>query len=128
MRDFDEVTQYGEKGDVLVVTYGNGVPTALSVQESASYAVTVLDVPYLSGVGNSLRDAVQQFDRVVFADVCKFGQHPQASMVAQLQNDGLLPPKWCSIGACPTYNPLGQMLTFLSAEDIKNAIEKVMKL
>eukprot|EP00397_Hematodinium_sp_SG-2012_P010694 GEMP01010817.1.p1 GENE.GEMP01010817.1~~GEMP01010817.1.p1 ORF type:complete len:778 (+),score=212.19 GEMP01010817.1:95-2428(+) len=133
MRDFDEATAYRGEGtgtEVLVVTYGNGVPTALRAQKTLvtrGVCATVLDVPYVSGVAAGLRERVRNFDRVVFADVCKFGQHPQASMVAALQAEGVLPVKWRSIGACPTYNPLGQMVTFLSEDDIIQAVSDVTK-
>ena len=48
-----------------------------------------------------------QLDAVVFADVCKQGQHPLAGIVCELQQDGALPRHWQCVAAVPTYNPLG---------------------
>jgi len=123
MRSFDEITVYGKSKNVAVVTYGNGVPLALQAQKKAD--ITVIDVPYLSGLSSELVKQIGSYEAVVFADVCKFGQHPQARMVAELQSLGKLPIKWRSIGACPTYNPLGRMLTFLSQDDILAAVKDV---
>eukprot|EP00948_MAST-09A_sp_MAST-9A-sp1_P002436 g2436.t1 len=55
---------------------------------------------------------------VTFADPCKAMQSPLARHALALQNEGLLPSDWKSVGAIDTYNPLGSTITFLSAEDI----------
>jgi len=121
--DFDEVTTHGEGDRLLIVSYGNGVPTALRAraaleQEHGASGIVVADAPYLSGVPGGLVDLLPRFKAVLFADVCKMGQHPQAGQVCQLQAQGVLPAKWRSIAAVPTYNPLGSTLTFLSEEDV----------
>ena len=74
-----------------------------------------------------MREEIGHFGGAVFADVCKFGTHPQAGLVAGLQNEGLLPAKWRSVGAANTYNPLGNLVTFLSHDDIVNAALEVAK-
>ena len=80
--------------------------------------VVVIDSPYLSHATEGLRQAVRGLDAVVFADVCKHGQHPLAGIVTELHGDGQLPAKWQCVAALPTYNPLGSTITFTSEEDI----------
>lgn len=131
VKDFDEVTQHGTGSNILIVSYGNGVPTALRAQkmlgdEHGVTGVVVADVPYLSGVPTGLTDILPSFDAVVFADVCKLGQHPHAGLVVQLQDRDLLPAKWRSVAAAPTYNPLGSTITFLNEQDIIRATLAVM--
>lgn len=126
MMTFDEVRTYGEGTKLAIVSYGNGVPTALIAQrrlqeEHEMQGVTVIDAPYLSAVPGGLAALLPSFDAVVFADVCKFGQHPHAGWIAKLQADGILPQKWRSVAAPHTYNPLGRSITFLSEDDIVQA-------
>jgi hypothetical protein len=110
---FDEITRYtcgvGSTGDVdsetsqrvAVVTYGNGVVTALQavagMSADESEGVVVIDSPYLSAVPQQLRLAVADFDVVLFADICKDG--PGAPLLAHactLHNEGRLPQSWCA--------------------------------
>eukprot|EP00943_MAST-04B_sp_MAST-4B-sp1_P008904 g8904.t1 len=123
--DWDTVISYGEGTDVAIVTYGNGVATAKIAQTKLDIETTVIDSPYLSAVPAMLKKLLPKYDAVVFADVCKIGQHPQAGMITTLQAEGVLPTRWSSIGACPTYNPLGNLTTFLNVDDIVNAVKKV---
>lgn len=132
MMDFDEVQQYGEGDRLLIVTYGNGVPTALRAQRQLQEqhgvtGVVVADVPYLSGVPLGLAEILPRFGAVVFADVCKLGQHPHAGLVVKLQDQGLLPTRWRSVAASPTYNPLGSTVTFLNEQDITGAALAVLR-
>lgn len=108
---FDEVTRYtcgvGSTSDVrsstsqrvAVVTYGNGVVTALQavagMSPDESEGVVVIDSPYLSAVPQQLREAVAEFDVVLFADICKDG--PGAPLLAHactLHNERRLPQSW----------------------------------
>jgi len=123
--DWDTVMTYGEGKEVAIVTYGNGVATAKIAQTKLDIKTTVIDAPYLSSVPAMLKKMLLEYDAVVFADVCKVGQHPQAGMITTLQAEGALPARWRSIGACPTYNPLGNLTTFLNVDDIVNAVKKV---
>ncbi len=123
--DWDTVMTYGEGTEVAIVTYGNGVATAKIAQTKLDIKTTVIDAPYLSSVPAMLKKMLLEYDAVVFADVCKVGQHPQAGMITTLQAEGALPARWRSIGACPTYNPLGNLTTFLNVDDIVNAVKKV---
>jgi len=121
--DFNEVRTYGEGDQLLIVSYGNGVPTALRAQRALQEdhgikGAVVVDVPLLSGVSSGLTELLPRFPAVLFADVCKMGQHPHAGHIVQLQEQGLLPAKWRSVAATPSYNPLGSTITFLNEEDI----------
>eukprot|EP01046_Picozoa_sp_COSAG06_P064452 COSAG06_NODE_15410_length_1072_cov_3.034943_2_plen_197_part_00 len=119
MMTFEEVTRYpvhssasgGSSGSgggvaataegqsVAVVTYGNGVVTALEAlagmpaEEAAG--VVVIDSPYLSAVPKQLREAVAEFDVVLFAEICKDGPGaPLLSHACALHNEGALPQSW----------------------------------
>jgi len=129
---FDEVRTYGDGAELLIVSYGNGVPTALHAQrhleeEHGINGVVVVDAPYLSDVPAELSEMLPRFSAVVFADVCKLGQHPHAGFVVKLQQRGLLPQRWRSVAAAPTYNPLGRTITFLSEADIVEAAMAVLR-
>ena len=123
--DFTQVVKYGESKTMAIVSYGNGVVTALRagelLQKNHALAVTVIDSPYLSSPSTGLITALKDFDSVVFADVCKMGQNPLSGILTQLQALGALPSRWLCVAAQPTYNPLGTTLTFTSEEDIMQA-------
>jgi hypothetical protein len=116
---------------VAIISYGNGVPTALIAQRALESSnpkihVSIVDCPYLSAVPGKLEDFLLQHnhDVVIFADVCKEGAGmPLAGHAIGLQKKGALSNKqWCVVGAAPTYNPLGCTITFLSADDIIQAV------
>jgi len=50
---------------------------------------------------------------------------PLAGFVVAFQSQGVLTgfPGWRVIGAQATYNPLGQMVTFLSVDDISSVAD-----
>lgn len=111
---------------LAIVTYGNGVWTAISAMKrlaAEGLGVTVVDSPYLSRPPAQLETLLAEkdngFDCVLFADVCKQGSGmPLTGIAVALHNSGHLNRPWRAIGAAPTYNPLGRTLTFLSVEDI----------
>ena len=120
---------HGDKSaELAIVSYGNGVPTALQAKnrlaEEHKLNATVIDSPYLSSVPEGLRNALQSFDAVVFADVCKQGGNPLSSFVTQLHSEGYLPKRWQVVSAMDCYNPLACTLTFLSENDIVEAALK----
>eukprot|EP00756_Hemistasia_phaeocysticola_P034406 Hpha_TRINITY_DN16518_c4_g1::TRINITY_DN16518_c4_g1_i1::g.134215::m.134215/K11381/bkdA; 2-oxoisovalerate dehydrogenase E1 component len=138
---FDEVTVYGSGNKLAIVTYGTGVLQALQARDlmvkSGMEGVTVVDCPLLSRVPKGLEDVLkgycpwkqhtQGIERVVFADPCKFGQHPLGATVCALQAKHLLPGSyWEVVAAQPTYNPLGTYLTFLSVQDILDTCTRVL--
>ena len=72
--------------------------------------------------------ALAPYDAVVFADPCKPNQCPLMRVVLELQETGALPRRWRLAAAQPTYNPLGRDLTFLSADDVAEAVKTVQPL
>lgn len=114
-----------------MVTYGNGVVTSLrarrELEEKHGLSVRVVDSPYLSRPSAGLKAALATSERVVFVDVCKDGQHPFAGIITRLQGDGALPANWQCVAAQPTYNPLGNVLTFTSEADVIAACLQVAK-
>lgn len=105
---------------------------------------------YLSHVRSGLINAMEGLDHVVFADVCKQGQHPFGGHITDLQSmlcvahavysmpiscmfvrdggsclllsgRGALPKNWQCVTALPTYNPLGSTVTFTNQRDIVDA-------
>jgi hypothetical protein len=123
MLPWSSVVRYGGGGRRAIVTYGNGVVAALQAREELPNPqdVVVIDSPYLSSASSGLRAALREVDEVVFADVCKQGQHPLAGIITELHADGDLPARWGSVAALATYNPLGSTMTFTSSEDIVQA-------
>ena len=132
---FDKVTCYGhsEANDTAVVTYGDGVLSALQAKTTLEAdgipgGITVIDCPLLSRVPEGLTAALSDhpFQRVVFADICKQGQNPLNNTALQLRACGALSTEhWDVVTACPTYNPLGSTVTFLSTDDVIEAIKAV---
>lgn len=129
----DKASTSGKK--VVVVSYGNGLPTSLIARktiekEHTNASVTVIDCPCISQVPKKLSEYLEQNkpDCVVFADVCKQGAGmPLGGIAINMQNEGILKnTPWRVIGACPTYNPLGNSITFLSAEDIAGCAAKLL--
>jgi hypothetical protein len=123
-----------KKVEVVVVTYGNGVSAGLIAAKELGLrgvAVTVVECPYLSRPPSQLEDFVRGMGGVgcvLFADVCKEGSGmPLAGIALSLHNSGYLSNmQWKVIGACPTYNPLGNTITFLNSSDIIRSIEKLI--
>ena len=139
--------QEPEAVDVVIVTYGNGIPTALraaqtimsrasedkskskskSKGEKNATRVAVVDSPYLSAAPAQLVSFLQAplaaKAKVVFADICKQRLGPLSAISVQLHNDKVLKgKKWALVGAADTYNPLGNLVTFLSEADITEAV------
>jgi hypothetical protein len=120
----------------VVVSYGNGVVAALQARRSlvergvfsTEAELDVVDCPYISGVPKGLEEVLQEYDSVVFADICKEGpgSNVLSSMITSLQEKGFLPPKWAFVGAPRTYNPLGSTVTFLNQERIQEAVQRLV--
>jgi pyruvate/2-oxoglutarate/acetoin dehydrogenase E1 component len=130
------ISQHDRRKRVVIVSYGNGVPTsliardALQKQLADTHEVVVVDCPFISGTPAHLKTYLQTnpVDLVVFADVCKEGAGmPLGGIALSLQNDGALSgSKWKVVGATPTYNPLGNSLTFLNSEDVINSVTQLL--
>lgn len=136
MMTFDDIRRYGTTGKLAVVTYGNGVVTALEARkmlaESSAIAsqdeIDILDCPYLSGVPEGLKEVIGQYDKILFADICKEGPGSSvlSSTMSSLWSEGLLVGDWEMVAAPRTYNPLGNMSTFLNADDVVAACQKLL--
>ena len=115
--------------DCIVLTYGNGVPSALQCMvQSESHRVVVVDCPNLGRLPKGLERLLSGGNAsvpIVFADVCKEGPNPLSYLVVLLKNAGLLERRWKHIAASPTYNPLGSLCTFLSLSDITTAVTQL---
>ncbi|KAL3810515.1 hypothetical protein ACHAXA_005657, partial [Cyclostephanos tholiformis] len=134
---FHDVRQFGTAGKDLIVTYGNGVVTALQARRSLAerkviskeHDLDIIDAPYISDVPDGLRDALsnEQYERVLFCDICKEGPGSNilSSTIMSLKNQGILPSRWDFVAAPRTYNPLGRTITFLDEDDIISAYKSL---
>ena len=125
---FDEIRLYGEGKKLAIVSYGNGVVTARQaraelIKNHGFSDITVIDSPYLSDIPAQLKDVIGSFDRVIFADVCKEGNAPLAQFASRLHSDKLI-SNWSLVSAAKTYNPLGNLVTFLNVKDITTVANK----
>jgi TPP-dependent pyruvate/acetoin dehydrogenase alpha subunit/pyruvate/2-oxoglutarate/acetoin dehydrogenase E1 component len=146
MISFDQVYRYQQgtskssspiaSARIAVVSYGNGVVTSLQARNNlverqiihTEEEVDIIDCPFLSGVPGGLQDMLKDYDRVLFADICKVGPGSNvfSSMIVSLKELGSLPKSWSFVGAPRTYNPLGSTVTFLNTDTIENAIERLL--
>ena len=133
---FHDIRRYGTKGKVAIITYGNGVVTSLRARKllveskhlESETVMDILDVPLLSQVSNGLKDVLPQYEKVIFADICKDGpgSNISSSTICSLQTDGLLQKiQWELVSAPRTYNPLGTTITFLNEKDIIQTYSKL---
>lgn len=137
MMSFHDIRRYGIHGKWAILSYGNGVVTALQARKALfekdmianETELDVIDCPYISAVPDGLKEIVHEYDGVVFADICKDGpgSNVLSSMVMNLHGEHLLPQKWEFVGAPRAYNPLGSFVTFLNVSDIEKAFVKLTK-
>jgi len=135
---FDFVRRYGTQGSNAIIAYGNGVVAALQARQQlvAMGALTsvddldVIDCPYLSSTPQGLKDTISQYrdGKILFADICKEGPSGcvLSNMVCSLRSEGILPHHWELVSAPRTYNPLGNMSTFLNEDDIVSAFKTLL--
>ena len=69
-----------------------------------------------------MKGELTQYD---VADICKSGNSPLANIATTLHSQQQL-PAWSAVGATPAYNPLGNLITFLSVDDIVNAAKNLV--
>lgn len=126
VRGGDVAAAAAVQGDVAIVSYGNGVVSALQAAKTLLEVhgmdnVMVIDSPYLSSPPQALVDTLSGFSSSVFVDVCKEGQNPLSGFVTTLQNQGAMTKDWRFVSAARTYNPLGNTVTFVNEEDVVDA-------
>ncbi len=114
--------------DVIIFTYGNGVPTAFNAAKDLAgkhgVKAAVVDCPTVGRTTRGMQHILHSFPdkKILFADVCKAGQHPFGAVVHSLQEQDILQDRrWKVVAAPAVYNPLGRTLTFLDRADITNA-------
>ena len=135
---FHDVRRFGDSGKYLIVTYGNGVVTAIRARRALveqkvidhESEIDIIDSPYISGIPDGLRNILAdgRYEGVLFCDICKEGpgSNTLSSTIIGLKKDDILPTNWCFVAAPRTYNPLGNMVTFLNEEDIINSCKKML--
>lgn len=133
--DNNKQKEQQKKKQLVIVSYGNGILTALQSrkelqQQYPDLNVTIIDSPCLSQTPSQLKayfdDKKEKVDYLLLADVCKHAPGmPMAMRLLDLQQGKHLQhvQQWQVIGATNTYNPLGTYLTFLSVEDILAAVK-----
>lgn len=129
---FDAVIARRDDSDtarrVACVTWGTGVVAALRARKLLDgVALDIFEQPCLTWSVENLAAALAPYDAVVFADPCKPAQCPLMHVVLQLQDANALPTRWRLAAAQPTYNPLGRDLTFLSTDDVAEAVKNVLR-
>lgn len=123
--------------NTAIVSYGNGIVTSLQARKAMTDSgvleseaeLDIIDCPYLSGVPQQLETALGDYDKVLFADICKEGPGSNifSSMILALKEKDALPPQWAFVGAPRTYNPLGSTVTFLNTDTIENALNRMLE-
>jgi pyruvate/2-oxoglutarate/acetoin dehydrogenase E1 component len=127
-----------KRPQIVIVSYGNGIPTSLQAQlvlqeQYPNHDVVVIDTPCISQTPKQLYDYMENntnIEAVVYADVCKYTPTmPLAKLAIDVHNSSVYNnnTKWKVIGAAPTYNPLGSYITFLSIEDITSTVKTMIK-
>ncbi|WP_241384914.1 thiamine pyrophosphate-dependent enzyme [Rhodococcus sp. CH91] len=112
------VRTYGDGDDVLVVTFGNGVPMSLRAVRRAGVAATVLDLQWLSPLPTAaLLGCARGFERVVVVDETRRSGGVAEAVVAALAEDS--PHRRITrITSRDSYVPLGPAAAYvLVSED-----------
>ena len=131
------INEQDDQVQVILFSYGNGIPTCMraakSLFDSKGLNIMVVDCPKLGYVSQGMEAILKRYPRanLVFADICKAGQHPFGAVTYDLQQKGYFATgpnlrKWHCIAAPPTYNPLGCTVTFLNESDVESAIQHVL--
>ncbi|MFX1757219.1 thiamine pyrophosphate-dependent enzyme [Rhodococcus sp. As11] len=120
------VCTYGNGRDVLVVTFGNGVPMSLRAVRRAGVAATVLDLQWLSPLPTTaLLEHVRRFERVVVADETRRSGGVAEAVVAALVDDEW-PGRITRVTSRDSYVPLGPAAAhvLMSEDDIVAALRQ----
>ncbi|UTM36654.1 thiamine pyrophosphate-dependent enzyme [Rhodococcus pyridinivorans] len=118
------VCVYGDRRDVLVVTFGNGVPMSLRAVRRAGVAATVLDLQWLSPLPTTaLLEHVRRFERVVVVDETRRSGGVAESVVATLVDDAWQ-GRITRVTSHDSYVPLGPAAAhvLMSEDDIARAL------
>ncbi|TCN50178.1 2-oxoisovalerate dehydrogenase E1 component [Rhodococcus sp. SMB37] len=119
------VRTYGEGGDVLVVTFGNGVRMSLRAIRSASrVAATVLDLQWLAPLPlSALVEHAMRFPRVLVVDETRRSGSVAESVIAALV-DANYPGRIARVTSRDSFVPLGPAAAhvLLSEAEIVDAL------
>ena len=120
------VCTYGNGRDVLVVTFGNGVPMSLRAARRSGVAATVLDLQWLSPLPTTaLLEHARGFDRVVVVDETRRSGGVAEAVVAALVDDGWR-GRVTRVTSRDSYVPLGPAAAhvLMSEDDIVAALRE----
>jgi 2-oxoisovalerate dehydrogenase E1 component len=132
-RPLGSVRTYGEGPDLLIVTFGNGVPMSLraarTIAESA-IASTVLDLSWLAPLPTrELLDVAKGFDHVLVVDETRATGGVAESVMATLV-DAQWPGRVGRVTSADSFVPLGPAAAhvLLSEEEIVTAARALLRL
>lgn len=118
------VREYGTGEDVLVVTFGNGVPMSLRAVRRARVAATVLDLQWLLPLpAAALTERARGFERVLVVDETRRSGGVSDAVVAALVDAGY-PGRIDRVTGRDSYVPLGPAAThvLVSEDNIVDAL------
>jgi 2-oxoisovalerate dehydrogenase E1 component len=132
-RPLGSVRTYGEGPDLLIVTFGNGVPMSLraarTIAESA-IASTVLDLTWLSPLPvDELLEVARAFDHVLVVDETRATGGVAESVLATL-TDALWPGRAARVASADSFVPLGPAAdhVLLGEDEIVSAARALLRL
>ncbi|WP_182376694.1 thiamine pyrophosphate-dependent enzyme [Nocardioides sp. WS12] len=122
-RPLGEVGVYGDGGDLLLVTFGNGVPMSLRASEQLrehGIATTVVDLRWLSPLPlDALRTVAERFPAVLVVDETRASGGVSEGVVTGLLERGYR-GRLSRVASADTFIPLGPAAAtvLLSEEDV----------
>jgi 2-oxoisovalerate dehydrogenase E1 component len=132
-RPLGSVRAYGEGPDLLIVTFGNGVPMSLraarTIAESA-IASTVLDLTWLAPLPTAeLLEVAAGFDHVLVVDETRATGGVAESVMAAL-TDAQWPGRMARVVSADSYVPLGPAAghVLVSEEEIVTTARALLRL
>jgi 2-oxoisovalerate dehydrogenase E1 component len=120
------VARYGSGGDLLLVTFGNGVPMSLRAQDrlvDAGVASTVVDLRWLAPLPReALREVSAGFPAVLVVDETRASGGVGEGVVTALVEDGH-PGRMARVASADSFVPLGPAAAavLLSEDDVVDA-------
>ncbi|MFT4009964.1 MAG: transketolase C-terminal domain-containing protein [Nocardioidaceae bacterium] len=132
LEEFGAARSYGEGEDLLVVTFGNGVPMSLRAARSLEregIGVTVLDLRWLAPLPVAdLLAYARRFSRVLVADETRHSGGVSEAVVAALV-DGGYAGKIARVNSADSFVPLGPATQYvlLSESDIEQAMRQLSR-
>ncbi len=107
--DIGEVGFYGEReGDLLIITYGNGVPMSLRARERIPARVGVMDLRWIAPLpGQAILEGARRVKRVLVVDECRrSGSVSEAIAACILEDPGCREVRQARVTAADSFIPL----------------------